>query len=187
MENWQVTDWVRHFIREQVREGDLCIDATMGNGNDTLLLARLVGPEGHVMAFDIQERALENTAERLKQEGLEKNCTLFLRSHEDLSCCAEAGSVSCIVFNLGYLPGGSHETTTTGETTLRAVREGLALLKKKGLMTICVYSGGDSGFEEKDAVLSFVKGLNPREYLVIQSEYVNRPNHPPVPVLIIKL
>ena len=54
-------------------------------------------------------------------------------------------------------------------------------------MTICVYSGGDSGFEEKDAVLSFVKGLNPREYLVIQSEYVNRPNHPPVPVLIIKL
>ena len=67
------------------------------------------------------------------------------------------------------------------------MQEGLRLLKKNGLMTICIYSGGDSGFEEKEAVLSFVKGLNPRKYLVIQSEYVNRPNHPPVPVLIIKL
>lgn len=187
MENWQVTEWVRHFIREQVKEGDLCIDATMGNGSDTLLLARLAGPDGHVMAFDIQEQALENTARRLKQEGLDRNCTLFLRSHEYMSCCAEEESVSCIVFNLGYLPGGSHRTSTTAETTLRAVQEGLRLLKKNGLMTICIYSGGDSGFEEKEAVLSFVKGLNPRKYLVIQSEYVNRPNHPPVPVLIIKL
>lgn len=58
MENWQVTEWVRHFVREQVKEGDLCIDATMGNGSDTLLLARLAGRTGHVRAFDIQEQAL---------------------------------------------------------------------------------------------------------------------------------
>ena len=186
MENWQVTEWVRHFVREQVKEGDLCIDATMGNGSDTLLLARLAGPDGHVMAFDIQEQALENTARRLKQEGLDRNCTLFLRSHEYMACCAEEESVSCIVFNLGYLPGGSHRTSTTAETTLRAVQEGLRLLKKNGLMTICIYSGGDTGFEEKDMILKHLKKLDEKEYLVILNCFYNRKNDPPMPVFVVK-
>ena len=85
MENLQVTEWIQHFIRQQVREGDLCIDATMGNGNDTLLLARLAGKSGHVLAFDIQEQALKNTEDRLAREGLEKSCTLFMESHEHMS------------------------------------------------------------------------------------------------------
>ena len=61
------------------------------------------------------------------------------------------------------------------------------MLKKKGLMTVCIYSGGDSGFEEKEAVLSYIKALDAKKYLVIISEYANRPNNPPIPVLIIKL
>lgn len=187
MENWQVTEWVQHFIRQQVKEGDLCIDATMGNGNDTLLLARLVGESGHVLAFDIQEQALKNTEEKLYRAGFEKRCDLFMESHEYMFRYARAESVSCIVFNLGYLPGGSHGTATKAETTVRAVKEGLKLLKKKGLLTLCIYSGGDSGFEEKEAVTSFLKELNPREFLVIKAEYINRPNHPPIPVLIVKL
>ena len=187
MENWQVTEGVQHFIRLQVKEGDLCIDATMGNGNDTLLLARLAGESGHVLAFDIQEQALKNTEERLNRAGLEKRCNLFRESHEYMFRYVREESVSCIVFNLGYLPGGCHETATKAETTVRAIKEGLKLLKKKGLLTLCIYSGGDSGFEEKEAVLSFLKELNPREFLVIKTEYINRPNHPPIPVLIIKL
>ena len=70
MENLQVTEWIQHFIRQQVREGDLCIDATMGNGNDTLLYP---GKEsGQVLAFDIQEQALKNTEDRLAREDLRK-------------------------------------------------------------------------------------------------------------------
>lgn len=187
MENWQVTEWVRHFVQKQVKEGDLCIDATMGNGNDTLFLARLAGPSGHVTAFDIQEQALKNTEEKLMQCGLDKNCTLLLKSHEDMGDYAEENSISCIMFNLGYLPGQDHKTATKAQSTVRAIKAGLGLLKKKGLMTVCIYSGGDSGFEEKDEVLAFVRELDPRKYLVICSEYANRPNHPPVPVLIIKL
>lgn len=67
--NYQITQWCAHFISEHVKEGDLCIDATMGNGNDTLLLSRLCGEKGHVLAFDIQEIALANTRERLKKEN----------------------------------------------------------------------------------------------------------------------
>ena len=37
MKNYQITQWCARFIKEQVSPGDLCIDATMGNGNDTLL------------------------------------------------------------------------------------------------------------------------------------------------------
>ena len=73
------------------------------------------------------------------------------------------------------LPGGSHGIATKAGTTVRAIKEGLKLLKKKGLLTLCIYSGGDSGFEEKETVLSFLKKLNPREFLVIQAEYINRP------------
>ena len=100
---------------------------------------------------------------------------------------AKEESVSCITFNLGYLPGGDHEMATKGESSIRAIETGLGLLKKKGLMTVCIYSGGDSGFEEKEAVLSYIKGLDAKKYLVIISEYANRPNHPPIPVLIVRL
>ena len=69
--NYQITQWCAHFISEHVKEGDLCIDATMGNGNDTLLLSCLCGEKGHVLAFDIQEIALANTRERLEKEKQE--------------------------------------------------------------------------------------------------------------------
>ena len=95
-------------------------------------------------------------------------------------------SIDCIVFNFGYLPGGDHTLATRADSSLAAISSGLNLLKKGGLMSLCIYSGGDTGFEERDAILSFIKKLDSRSYLAIQSEYVNRPNHPPIPVLIVK-
>ena len=91
---------------------------------------------------------------------------------------ADAGTISCITFNLGYLPGGDHSLATRADTTLSAVRQGLTLLQKDGLMVLCIYSGGDTGFEEREALLPFLKALDPQKYLVILSSYYNRPNHP---------
>lgn len=187
MKNYQITSWVHHFLEDHVQPGDICIDATMGNGNDTALLSRLVGEKGKVIAFDIQQLALDNTKARLQKEACSENCELVLASHETMAEYAEENTVSCITFNLGYLPGGDHTKATRGESSIRAIETGLGLLKKKGLMTVCIYSGGDSGFEEKDAVLSYIKELDLKKYLVIISEYANRPNNPPIPVLIIKL
>lgn len=187
MKNYQITSWVHHFLEDHVQQGDLCIDATMGNGNDTALLSRLTGEKGKVIAFDIQQMALDNTRQKLEKEQCPKNYELVLSSHEMMGDYAEKNSVSCIVFNLGYLPGGDHEKATRGESSIRAIETGMSLLKKKGLMTVCIYSGGDSGFEEKEAVLSYLKGLDGKKYLVIVSEYANRPNNPPIPVLIVKM
>lgn len=76
---------------------------------------------------------------------------------------------------------------TRSDSTIQALEQGLLLLKKGGLVSLCIYSDGDSGFEERDAVLSWLSGLDPRKYLVIRSDYYNRPNNPPIPVLIIRL
>lgn len=184
---YQITQWCRHFMELQVRQGDLCIDATMGNGHDTELLCRLAGESGRVLAFDIQEQALQNTKKRLREAGVPDNFRLILDSHSHMAQYADAESVSCITFNFGYLPGGDHALATRPDTSIAAAEQGLSLLKKGGLMVLCIYSGGDSGFEERDALLAWLKELNSRKYLVIVSSYYNRPNHPPIPVLIRKL
>ncbi len=187
MKNYQITNWIHHFLEEHVQPGDQCIDATMGNGNDTALLSRLAGEKGKVLAFDVQQMALDHTLEKLQKEKCPENYELLLTSHENMGAYAKENTVSCITFNLGYLPGGDHEKATCRESSIKAIEAGLRLLKKKGLMTVCIYSGGDSGYEEKEAVLSYIKGLDAKKYLVIVSEYANRPNDPPIPVLIIKI
>ena len=174
------------FLGNHIKNGSIAVDFTMGNGHDTAYLAEAVGPTGHVYAFDIQEQALEHTRARLTDMGLIDRCTLILDSHANaLSYISEP--ICAGVFNLGYLPSGDHNLATKADSTLCALEQGLTLLKKGGLMTVCIYSGGDSGFEERNAVLTYLKELDPRKYLVIVSEYYNRPKHPPIPVLVVKL
>ena len=52
-----------------VRSGDSVVDATCGTGQDTAALAKAVGPDGRVYAFDIQKKALLLTEARLKSHG----------------------------------------------------------------------------------------------------------------------
>ena len=177
----QITQWCARFLTEQVQPGDICIDATMGNGNDTILLSSLCKETGHVYAFDIQEQALAHTRQRLLDADVPQNYTLLLESHTNMDHYVQSESVSCIVFNLGYLPGGDNT-----KTSIEALTKSLSLLKKGGLISLCIYSGGDSGFEERDAVLSWLKNLDSHKYLVIRSDYYNRPNNPPIPILIIR-
>ena len=103
---YQVTEWYRSVIRTQIKPGDLCIDATMGNGHDTLFLSQLAGPSGCVLAFDIQQAALDSTKALLQEHEHLAPVQLLLDSHAHMSSYADPGTVSCIVFNLGYLPSG---------------------------------------------------------------------------------
>ena len=187
MRKYQITEWCLRFIRDHVKEGDICIDATAGNGNDTLALCQLVGEAGKVIAFDIQETAIDNTKKRLLDNGVEDRAEVYLESHTKMDKYAQENSVSCIVFNFGYLPGGDHNLSTRKESSIEAIHTGLRLLRKGGLMSLCIYSVGDSGFEERDAILEELKTLDGKKYLVIKSEYYNRPNNPPMPVMIIKM
>ena len=177
---YQITEWCHHFIKEHVHPGDFCIDATMGNGHDTMLLCQLVGEKGKVLAFDIQKLACENTQKRLLEADVPQNYQLILDSHSHMNQYTDENSVNCIIFNFGYLPGGDHSLSTKASSSITAIEQG-------GLMSLCIYSGGDSGFEERNALLSYLKELDHKKYLVIRSSYYNRPKNPPIPVLIWKL
>ena len=51
----------------------------------------------------------------------------------------------------------------------------------------CIYSGGDTGYEEKEALLSYLKELDSKKWLVLVNSYYNRKNDPPLPVFVIRL
>ena len=94
---------------------------------------------------------------------------------------------AAIVFNFGYLPGGDHSIATKSDTSLRAVEAGLELLRPGGIMNLCIYSGGDTGYEERDVLLAYLKNLDTKKWLVIVSSYYNRMNNPPLPVFVVRL
>lgn len=186
MKSYQITDYIHNILEQHVAVGDVCIDATVGNGHDTLKLCKLAGENGQVYGFDIQPVALEHTKALLEKEKVIHTAHLILDSHAHMDQYLPPESVSCIVFNFGYLPSGDHALSTKADTSMEAISKGLSLLKKGGIMTLCIYSGRDSGFEERDALLEYLKQLDSKKYLVILSCYYNRPNHPPIPVLIVK-
>ena len=67
MKQSQITYWCHSIIKSQIPEGGVYVDATMGNGHDTLFLCEMAGENGSVWAFDIQNQALESTRTLLSQ------------------------------------------------------------------------------------------------------------------------
>lgn len=176
---------VKKTVLEHLKEGDFAIDATAGRGYDTVFLARTVGKTGRVLAFDIQESAVESTRALLASEGL--SAEVVLASHADMARYADPETASCILFNLGYLPGGDHSVYTRADSTIAAIRAGLGILRRGGLMCVTVYSGGANGYAERDALLPFLASLNDAEYQVIRISFHNWKKDPPFPIFIIKL
>lgn len=174
------------FIKMAVKTGDVVIDATAGNGGDTVFLAKLVGDHGMVYSFDIQPTALEKTAEKLKAEGLEKRVTQINDSHANM-CKHVDRTVKAVMFNLGYLPGGDHNISTKGISTIAAIESAMKLISVNGIITIVVYYGGDSGFEEKEQVLKYIESIDCKRFTVLKTEFVNQINCPPILICIEKL
>ena len=184
--SFQITEYCHHILEEYIKEGDICIDATAGNGGDTEFLCRKVGETGKVYAFDVQEAAIAHTRDRLKKASLDQRAELILDGHEKMQTYIKK-EVQAITFNFGYLPGGDHKIATHAATSLTAINSALNLLKKGGVINLCIYSGGDTGYEEKEAILNHLKELDSKKWLVIVNSYVNRKNDPPLPVFIYKL
>ncbi|MEG2688282.1 MAG: class I SAM-dependent methyltransferase [Clostridia bacterium] len=172
------------IIKSQVKAGGFCIDATAGRGNDTAYLCSIVGKGGRVLAFDIQQEAIDSTKLRLEKEGY--SAQLVLDSHANMAKYAEENTVDCIVFNLGYLPSGNHNIFTSFSSSVNAITAGLQLLKHGGLMSVLIYYGGDSGYEERDALLPWLKTLDSAKYQVLKTDFFNWTNDPPISIIITK-
>lgn len=177
---------VHDFWRAHLPAGGFALDATAGNGHDTVLLCRLVGPRGRVVALDIQQRAVDNTNRRLHQAGLDAVGRAVLDSHAHLARYAAPGEADAVVFNLGYLPGADHSVFTVPETTLAALDTARALLRPGGILTVCAYAGGRQGTEERDAVLAWAAALPAASWRVAVERFGDRSGLPPVAVCLQK-
>ena len=172
------------FLSAHIRPGAFCVDATAGKGRDTVFLAKLAGPQGRVLAMDIQPQAVEATKALIQTEGVADRVEVVLDSHSNLSRYASPGTADAVVFNFGWLPGGSHQIFTRVQTSIPAITQGLELLKPDGVMSLCIYYGRDCGYEERDALLEFLETIDDRRFTVLVSRFANRPNDPPIPVFI---
>ena len=168
------------IINKVVHEGDYAIDATLGNGHDTQLLAELVGAKGKVYGFDIQKQAIESSEERLAEAGLLAQVELVHAGHEKMNVhIPEDKEVSAVMFNLGYLPKGDKNIVTKAETTVEAIKQALSLVKKGGVVSIMVYYGHPGTNGEKEAVDELVRNLSQKEFDTLSYKFVNQINNPP--------
>ena len=168
----------KHFILQHLHEGEVAVDFTMGNGNDTLFLSRTVGESGRVYAFDIQESALESTRRRLAEENAPENYTLICASHHRVREFVKE-PIKAGMFNLGYLPGsGKKSVTTLRETTMPAVEAAIDLLMPDGVLIIAIYPGHEEGALEGDMLREYFKTLS--RFRICPSEFhiLNSPTSP---------
>lgn len=178
-------EWARAFIEKNVSAGAKVIDATMGNGYDTLWLSNLVGENGTVYAFDVQEEAVENTRKRLEEANVLSRAKLYLKGHETMGLTVRS-MVDAVVFNLGWLPGHEKSVRTKCDTTLSAVNQALSMLKTGGILTICVYPGHNEGNEELRALTEWAESLNEKQYDALIFRYANISKKPPVLIAVTK-
>lgn len=168
----------KEICRIKIEKGDTVVDATMGNGNDTAFLCDLVGEEGGVYAFDIQEDAVLITKERLSKLKLENRAQLIHDGHENIDKYVKE-KVKLIIYNLGYLPKGDHKITTKGETTIESINRVLKLLDKNGIILLVIYSGHKSGKQEKSELEAFTQTLDQKDLNVLNMRFANQKNDPP--------
>ena len=169
------------FLAQVITPEDIVVDATMGNGYDTLFLAKLAK---QVYAFDIQEQALEKTSQRIQEAGL-TNVDLILQGHETVDQFVT--EVKAAIFNLGYLPSADKSIITQPQTTLEALEKLCRMIVKGGRIAIMIYYGHEGGDIERDAVLDFVSQLPQQEYTATIYRTLNQINNPPFLVMIEKL
>ena len=185
----RLTTVAHEIIRASVSAGDSAIDATAGNGNDTLLLARCTGPRGKVYAFDIQDSAIERATERLSEIKAD-NVSLLKRDHVEMFKAIPPqlhGKISAVMFNLGYLPGGDLSVTTESNASVKAIDIALQLLKTTGVCSILCYRGHRGGTEETQAVEHFLRALAEHAYSVEQHISQNNTVDGPVLYIVRKL
>lgn len=181
----KITEVNKIFLEKIIEKGHVVIDATMGNGYDTVYLGNLVGETGKVYAFDVQEEALTSTRKKVVRDNMEDRIELILDGHENLDKYVKE-EVSCVVFNLGYLPRAKHMVITKPDTTLEAIKKSLELLKPNGIISIAAYIGHEGGLDEKNYICEYLDNLDQKQYNVLHMEFTNQINNPPQLILVEK-
>ncbi|GAB6170264.1 class I SAM-dependent methyltransferase [Clostridium carnis] len=173
----EITDIAQSIIKNFLCERNIAIDATLGNGYDSDFLSENFKS---VYSFDIQSIACTLYLEKEKD-----NVKVINDSHDKFDIYIKE-EVDCIMYNLGFLPGGNKEITTIHSTTIESLKIGLSLLKKGGIITICIYNGHNEGKKEETCILEFLQNLPKSKYGVMLHSYLNRSSVAPILAVIEK-
>ena len=176
-------DLAHTYWKQLLSPGDLVVDATCGNGYDSLILAQLIlqNDTGYLYGMDTQDSAIAATRARLTKhlpEALLKRVGFACQSHEQFPMEISPASVQLIVYNLGYLPGGDKTRTTRVESTLTSLNQAITLIQPGGCISITAYPGHPEGKQEKQAVLTFVAQLDPQRWSCCHHSWCNRKEAP---------
>lgn len=168
-----ILEFAKEIIDSIVTENDICIDATLGNGHDTLYLAKKAK---HVYGFDIQEDAINRSRTLLNDNNID-NITLIHDGHQNLDQYLDE-PINLGIFNLGYLPNGDKSITTTFDTTMIAINKVLDKLVVGGVCIVVVYTGHEAGKIESERILKHTANLNRYQYNVLKYDFINKLNPP---------
>ncbi|NTW05858.1 MAG: methyltransferase [Peptococcaceae bacterium] len=179
-------EWARAFIFPILGNSVRVVDATAGNGYDTLFLVQNISVDGKVYAFDIQESALLKTRNRISDAGLIEKIIIIPEGHEHILKHISQ-EIDGAMFNLGYLPGSDKKLVTVPQSTVEAVEGALKLLKTGGRISIVAYTGHPGAEAEDKAVSTLLEGLNIKEFNVQRLEFHNSVAASPKLYFIIKM
>jgi tRNA A58 N-methylase Trm61 len=185
----RILPYAKKLLEKTITRGDVVVDATLGNGHDTVFMANLVGENGTVYSFDVQEDAIRTSIDRLKQHGLADRVTIFHNGHEEVSNLIPKehhGKVKAAIFNLGYLPGSDKSVVTRPETTISAIEQLLKIMVPEGIIILVIYHGHTEGAVERDALLAYCQDIDQKCAHVLQYSFINQQNNPPFIVAIEK-
>ncbi|QSX06794.1 class I SAM-dependent methyltransferase [Sedimentibacter sp. zth1] len=174
----KIVDFVHMLIKNSYEDDKnlKCIDATVGNGFDTLFLCNLCQNNGFVYGFDVQDNAIKNTEKLLNDNNCD-NYKLILDSHENLLQYINT-KIDICVFNLGYLPNSDKTVKTNYQSSIRAIENAIMRMSDIGRIYISSYILHDEG-EESNHILEYISNLDRRKYNVIKIKLLNKNNFPP--------
>lgn len=199
LKNGKITKIAHQLIRHCVREDDVVVDLTCGRGTDTLFFLELVKDAGLIISIDKQQKALDITKKRIREEfcahisdeaerkKIEEKVYFVRDCHSKAIEGIVEGlmqrrgkKIGACMMNLGYLTGKDTDKSivTTTRTTLQALDKASRLLRVGGLITICCYRGHEGGQEETDAVLDFASKFPPENFTVTKIDVLNRSGGP---------
>lgn len=172
-----------HYWKDIVSIGDIVIDATCGNGQDSLALCKLALTPGRgtLFALDIQPSAISNTQKLLSEnlpDELIKRVIFVEGSHQIFPNDIKEASVKLIVYNLGYLPRGDKTLTTQTSSTLASMMAAQNLLIKGGVISFTCYPGHAEGANEETALLASCQQLPSHLWNCCHHRWINRPKAP---------
>lgn len=167
------------FLIPALQSASCVIDATAGNGNDTLFLCQQTPPECRIVACDVQQIAIRKATERIAQYGY---CDKVRWIHDDHANLAEyvVTPLNAAIFNLGYLPGQDHDLTTNSASVEQALAALLTRLAPCGRITVVAYPGHAPGRVEIENLEAWLAQCPQSSFVVSRQTFINQRNNPAI-------